>query len=279
MNRDHGGAAAASASPIEITSAPVRVAILAEPLVCPTLAADLVTRLKLVPITETDTPDYTHYLHLTTERLELREQSSGTTGPLYVDFVAGRAAHRRRFGGGRNQSLARAVGLKGGISPIVVDVTAGLGRDGFVLACLGCTVELVERSPIIAALLRDGLSRAVRDPEIGALVGERLRLVEADSREFLSLLPESLYPDVIYLDPMYPHRRKSALVKKEMRLLRQLIGDDGDAPDLLAIALTRAKRRVVVKRPRTAPPLAGPEPSFQIATPHTRFDIYPTNHH
>ncbi|MCC9001432.1 MAG: class I SAM-dependent methyltransferase, partial [Candidatus Competibacter sp.] len=101
VNRDHGGAAAASASPIEITSAPVRVAILAEPLVCPTLAADLVTRLKLVPITETDTPDYTHYLHLTTERLELREQSSGTTGPLYVDFVAGRAAHRRRFGGGR----------------------------------------------------------------------------------------------------------------------------------------------------------------------------------
>lgn len=247
----------------------------AEPSVCSAVAAHLAQMLGL-PLVGERPIRQTRYLRLTTERLELWEDDFGADQCIYVDFLAGRAAHRRRFGGGRNQPLARAIGLKGGANPTVVDATAGLGRDAFVLACLGCTVDLVERSPVVAALLRDGLSRAAQDLEIGPMIKHRLHLVPNDGRSYLRNLPADQRPAVVYLDPMYPHRRKSALVKKEMRILRSVIGDDEDAPELLAAALAVARQRVVVKRPRSAPVLKGPEPTFQILAPNTRFDIYRT---
>ena len=235
------------------------------------LAAEL--RLPLVTIPFTDA--FTHLLVVTPTRLELRTLDSNAPGPVYVDFTAGAVAHRRRFGGGRGQPLARAIGLKGGAAPTVADVTAGLGRDAFVLACLGCTVCLIERSPIVAALLRDGLRRATHDAEIGQMVRERLHFHSGDGRECLPRLTANQQrPDVVYLDPMYPHRQKSAWVGKEMRLLRQLAGDDADAPALLAVALACAGHRVVVKRPRLAPSLSGPPPTARIIAPNTRFDLY-----
>jgi len=234
----------------------------------------LATELALPLVTEQSSVPATHWLVLTSERLELRELGGGAPGPVHVDFISGAANHRRRFGGGRQQPLARAAGLKGGGAPTVVDPTAGLGQDAFVLASLGCQVRLVERSPVIAALLRDGLQRAAQDPGIGVMVEERLSVQHADGRDYLLGLDERQWPDVIYLDPMYPHRRKTALTSKEMRLLRALVGDDGDAAELLAVALTRARRRVVVKRPRRASVLPGPAPDAQIIAPHTRFDLY-----
>lgn len=219
----------------------------------------------------------THLLVLTEQRLELRECRISAPGPVFIDFTAGTAAHRRQFGGGRRQPLARAVGLKGGATPTVIDATAGLGQDAFVLASLGCRVQMVERSPIIAALLRDGLQRAAQDSAVGPWVMERLSLCQADGREYLRGLSENQRPEVVYLDPMYPHRRKTALVNKAMRLLRQLVGDDHDAPELLAAALTCARRRVVVKRPRLAPAIIGPPPDARIIAPNTRFDLYLTS--
>ncbi len=272
------GALGSSALPIVSVARPIVPGVFAESSTRSALAAELAAELGLPLITDPAITDCTLWLSLTLDRLELRTPDPGTSGPIYVDFVLGQAAHRRRFGGGRKQPLARAVGLKGGAPPTVVDATAGLGRDAFVLACLGCTVYLVERSPIIVALLRDGLSRAARDSEIGPLVRERLHLTKADGRDYLTGLPEPRRPEVVYLDPMYPHRQKSALVKKEMRLLRNLVGDDEDASELLVTALACAKRRVVVKRPRLAPALTGPAPGFQIIAPNTRFDIYPVNH-
>lgn len=254
-----------------------RIAVTHEPPADPTAAAALAATLALPLVPDPVATGFTHLLVLTPERLELRELGSDAPGPVYADFVTGAVAHRRRFGGGRNQPLARAVGLKSGAAPTVVDATPGLGRDAFVLAWLGCTVGLVERSPIIAALLRDGLRRAARDPDIGPLVEARLRLTVADGRAYVRELAEDQRPDVIYLDPMYPHRQKSARVGKEMRLLRQLVGDDSDAPELLAVALAGTRRRVVVKRPRRAPALAGPPPSFHIVAPNTRFDVYLVN--
>jgi len=253
------------------------IAVVCEPAADPKIAAALASELALPLAPEPVATGFTHLLVVTPARLELRELGPDAAGPVYADFVAGAVAHRRRFGGGRHQPLARAVGLKSGAIPTVLDATAGLGRDAFVLACLGCTVWLVERSPMIAALLHDGLRRAARDPGIGSLVVERLSLTVADSQAWLRELAENQRPDVIYLDPMYPQRRKSALAGKEMRLLRQLAGDDDDAPALLAVALTRARRRVVVKRPRLAPALIGPPPGFQIIAPNTRFDVYPIN--
>jgi len=155
----------------------------------------------------------------------------------------------------------------------VYDLTAGLGRDAFVMATLGCQVSLVERSPVIALLLEHGLKQASTFDETQEIV-QRMRLIKADSRKFLKNLSFEDYPDVIYLDPMYPHRDKSALVKKEMRIFRDLVGNDTDAVDLFQIALTKALRRLVVKRPKGAEFLAGETPAFQVKSKNTRYDCY-----
>ncbi|WP_227367578.1 class I SAM-dependent methyltransferase [Halomonas sp. M20] len=195
--------------------------------------------------------------------------------PLVADFVLGKADHRRRFGGGRGQLVAKACGLSKGVTPRIVDATAGLGRDAFVLAGLGAEVLMVERSPAIFALLEDALKRAGGDDETQS-VAARLRLVHADSaRELHRVISEAGFdPQVVHLDPMFPHRSKSALVKKEMRLFRALAGDDDDAPQLLEAALALATHRVVVKRPRQAPPIAGTRPAHVIEGKTSRYDLY-----
>ncbi len=196
--------------------------------------------------------------------------------PLVIDFVTGKSRHRRLYGGGSNQPLAKAVGIKPGYRPNVFDLTAGLGRDAFVLATLGCQVSMFERSAVIACLLDFALNQAARADDIedvGNIVG-RMRLTESDSREFLvNLKPEDL-PDVIYLDPMYPHRDKSAQVKKEMRIFRDLVGDDSDASDLLNISRQKTIKRVVVKRPKGAEVLGHSRPDFQVSSKNTRYDCY-----
>ncbi len=195
--------------------------------------------------------------------------------PLRVDFVAGKAAHRRRFGGGRDQLVAKACGLTKGVTPSIVDATAGLGRDAFVLASLGAQVLLIERVAAIAALLEDGLKRASKHSET-ADIAARMTLRHGDAAQALEALVASadFMPQVIHLDPMFPHREKSALVKKEMRLFRELAGDDNDAPRLLEAALDVATHRVVVKRPRKAPPIAGPAPQHTLEGKTSRYDLY-----
>lgn len=205
--------------------------------------------------------------------LQLIELGPQAPGPVRVDFVEGALAHRRQFGGGSGQMIAKAVGVAPGIRPTVLDATAGLGRDGFVLASLGCVVTLVERQPIIAALLADGLERATRDQEVAAIVA-RMRLISADAIEAMQTWDAEV-PQVVHLDPMFPHRDKSALVKKEMRLFRPLVGDDDDAPQLLEAALALASHRVVVKRPRKAPAIAGPKPGYALEGKSSRYDVYP----
>lgn len=213
-------------------------------------------------------------LQLTSEQLELINREEPRNGAVFVDFVGGAVGHRRRFGGGRGQPIAKAVGLKSGANPDVIDATGGLGRDAFVLASLGCKVTLIERSPVVAALLADGLNRAKEDAEIGSWVAARLCLIHANAVEWMNALDENDFPEVVYLDPMFPHRSKSALVKKEMRLLQQLIGIDPDANTLLPSALRIAKKRVVVKRPDAAPYLAETEPTVSITSKKHRFDVY-----
>ena len=169
--------------------------------------------------------------------------------------------------------IAKAVGVQSGVRPTVLDATAGLGRDAFVLASLGCEMTLIERQPLIAALLEDGLARALRDAEV-APIAARMRLLCGNAIGLMQQWQDEA-PQVIYLDPMFPHRDKSALVKKEMRLFRPFVGDDLDAPELLAAALELASHRVVVKRPRKAPCIAGPKPSHALDGKSSRYDIYP----
>jgi 16S rRNA (guanine1516-N2)-methyltransferase len=160
-----------------------------------------------------------------------------------------------------------------GVRPFVLDATAGLGRDAFVLASLGCQTAMIERQPLIAALLEDGLSRAKGDEDVGPIISQ-MRLLVGNAIALMQAW-EGEAPQVIYLDPMFPHRDKSALVKKEMRLFRPLVGDDLDAPALLEAALALATHRVVVKRPRKAPIINGPKPSYALDGKSSRYDIYP----
>lgn len=211
-------------------------------------------------------------LVLTPARLELRKLDEPRLGAIYVDFVSGALAHRRRFGGGRGEAVAKAVGIRKDYLPEVVDATAGLGRDAFVLAALGCRVRMLERHPVVAALLDDGLQRGYRDAEIGGWLRERLALLHTSSIDALRDIAPA--PDVVYLDPMFPHRQKSALVKKEMRVFQALVGADDDADALLAPARALAKKRVVVKRPDYAPPLAGVPAQSALNTKNHRFDFY-----
>lgn len=207
------------------------------------------------------------------ERLSISNQDFPAMGAHFVDFVGGAVGHRRRFGGGRGQTIAKAVGLKAGLNPVVVDATAGWGRDAFLLASLGCRVTMIERSPVVAALLEDGLRRAYSDPEIGEMVSERLRLVSADALDWLSHC--DLKPDVIYIDPMFPHRTNTAQVKKESFYLQQLLGPATDGDALLEAALSvEGRKRVVVKRPKQAPLLADRRPTHSYVTKSHRFDAY-----
>ena len=217
-------------------------------------------------------PDALMALVLTPERLELRKRDEPKLGAIFVEFVGGTLGHRRRFGGGRGEAVAKAVGIKGSYLPDVVDATAGLGRDAFVLAALGCRVRMIERNPVVAALLDDGLSRGYRDAEIGAWLQERMTLLHGSSLTALSEITPR--PQVVYLDPMYPHRQKSALVKKEMRVFQGLVGADDDADGLLEPARRLATKRIVVKRPDYAPPMADTPAQAAVTTKSHRFDIY-----
>ncbi|EAR10493.1 class I SAM-dependent methyltransferase [Reinekea blandensis] len=193
--------------------------------------------------------------------------------PVVVDFLSGAASFRREHGGGTGQLVAKAVGLKKRRDLSVWDATAGLGRDAYVLASLGANVCLFERHPVVQALLQDGLYRLSLSAEPALMeIYDRMTLVTEGMPS--SANDVSVPPEVIYLDPMFPERSKSAKVKKEMALFHDLVGTDPDADDLLEPALDLAEYRVVVKRPKGAPELAGRKPSLSLAGKSSRFDIY-----
>jgi 16S rRNA (guanine1516-N2)-methyltransferase len=211
-------------------------------------------------------------LQLKDQRWQLIDQDKPEWPPMVIDFVSGKLAYRRKYGHAGGEAISRAVGIKKGHRPTIVDATAGLGRDAFVLATMGCRVHMIERSAVIATLLEDGVRRAEQDETIGRVLKDKLSLTCGDSRQELQRLPFT--PEIIYVDPMFPPKEKSALVKKEMRILHHLVGQDEDADELLTIALTTATNRVVVKRPAYAGYLAGITPQTSITTKNHRFDIY-----
>lgn len=231
--------------------------------------------LRYVSSTDGDADGYRFLLTVTDSRLELRELAARRARPLFVDFVSGPTGYRRHSGLTKRQAIARAVGIGKGITT-VVDATAGLGRDSFLLACLGCEIIAVERSVVLAALLRDGLARArevATDDSRLAVVVERMTLVAGDACQMLRRLSADEAPDTVYLDPMYPVEVKSALPKRELRICRALVGEDADAGALFEIARGVARRRVVVKRPPHANPLAE-SPTQTYTGRRVRYDMY-----
>ena len=225
-------------------------------------AEKLAAKLGLLTVPFDDTSPAEIFFLYTEQGLELRYQSK-LNGFLRVDFEAAPLLYRKQHGGGIKQPLAKAVGIKANIRPTILDVTAGLGVDSYLLAGFGCRVQMIERSPLLAALLADALDR-IQATNPTLLCGEAAELLTHKEHQ----------ADTIYMDPMYPHRTKSALNKQEMRIIRELVGDDDDADTLFTIALDHAGKRVVVKRPKGAPYLCEQKPSHHITMKNSRFDVY-----
>jgi len=195
---------------------------------------------------------------------------------ISIDFLKGTLAHRQQFGGGRGQAISKAMGLKSGITPSILDTTAGLAGDAFVLATLGCPITLIERSPILFALIENAVERASLSDQFQTIIKQGFHIINCDANKYITeqLKINNNAPDVIYIDPMYPHRKKSALVKKDMQILQRLHGKDNNAAELLDNALLYAKKRVVVKRPVLAETVSEKVPNTCIKSKKTRYDIY-----
>lgn len=192
---------------------------------------------------------------------------------LKCSFIEGPILHRLKYGKGRGQNLAKAVGFKFNKNRTIIDATAGLGYDAFILASLGANVTLIERSEKIYDLLKAAISEAkLYGGEISNIVN-RMNLLFGDSKD---ILPK-IAPEVILIDTMYKERKKSALVKNDMRLVREVVGSDSDHVELINVALNNASKRVVIKQPRYAETLDNIKGcSHQILGKTIRYDVYVT---
>ena len=192
---------------------------------------------------------------------------------LKCSFIEGPILHRLKYGKGRCQNLAKAVGFKFNKNRTIIDATAGLGYDAFILASLGANVTLIERSEKIYDLLKAAISEAkLYGGEISKIVN-RMNLLFGDSKDILP----NIAPEVILIDTMYKDRKKSALVKSDMRLVREVVGSDSDHVELINVALNNASKRVVIKQPRYAETLDNIKGcSHQILGKTIRYDVYVT---
>lgn len=221
-------------------------------------------------------PDTGIYLNIDNSGAGLCDTSTPKQAPVKAEFVSPEMQYRLKKSGAKSELIMRAIGNKQGPCN-VIDATPGLGRDAMVMANFGCQVTMLERSPAVAVILADGLRQL---QQLLPDLRNNLSLYCDDSIHTLNekdLKNKGLnLPDVVYLDPMFPHRKKSALVKKEMQLFQRLLGHDPDADALFNAAIKVAKKRVVVKRPNTAEPLNKQKPNLTIDSKKHRFDVYLT---
>lgn len=191
--------------------------------------------------------------------------------PFSISFLSNDII-RRKNQIGLKQEIAKAIGIKNDYKPCILDTTAGLGRDSFLLASLGCQITMLERNPVIYSLLQNAIDNGKKNLEIAEILN-RMNLINQDSISYLKDLKDNLF-DVIYIDPMFPKSKKSRLVKKDMQVFREIVGDDLDSLELLNLALKQKVKRIVVKRMINSEYLNNLKPQFEIKGKTTRFDVY-----
>ncbi len=207
------------------------------------------------------------------EGLELRRDEQGLA--LVADGVELRGDFARMLPRLRpdrlsKELLVRAARVRGVEKPVAVDATAGLGEDSLLLAAAGFSVVLYERDAVIDALLEDALARALDDSRL-VDVASRMTLVKGDSAKLLASMDIS--PDVVFLDPMFPERRRKAATNKKLQLFQRLERPCDNETELLQAAMATYPRKVVVKRPLKGPYLAGVKPSSSLMGKVVRYDI------
>lgn len=215
------------------------------------------------PINPASAENYTFHLHIDGGRFYVRDREKRT---LEIDFDKNHLDYLRRGHRGKNELIAKALGYAKGCRK-VLDLSVGMGIDSVFLTQLGFQVTGVERSPLLFVLLENAFRNSSKE-ELRSY-----KLFHDESLHFLKSHKDKLAVDSIYFDPMYPHKRKSALPKQEMVIFRELVGSDEDAAQVLEEALTWPVRRVVVKRPMNAEALLpGVMHSFEGKV--VRYDTY-----
>lgn len=187
---------------------------------------------------------------------------------IFFDFEMYWKYHQKQNYSLKKEPLAKALRLKDKKKPFIWDISCGTGKDSILLLSFGMKVKAFERSKIIGVLLLDALRR-VQDPYLVDVLEEHFSLEIADPRYF----PEEQKPDIIYFDPMYPEKKKTSLPRKEMRVLRKLVGNDDDAKDVFLWARGKALKKVIVKRPIHAPAIIE-NPLHSFKGKSTRYDMW-----
>lgn len=215
------------------------------------------------PSNPTNPQDYFFHLHVESNRIYIRDLEKRL---LEIDFDKNHLDYERRGHRGKSELIAKALGVAKGYRNIL-DLSVGMAVDSVFLTQLGFQVTGVERSPVLYCLLKEALAKTEK------AYLQSYKLVHADSLSFLQENKGTLQFDSIYFDPMYPHKKKSALPKQEMVVFRDLVGSDDDAAAVLKEALTWPVHRVVVKRPIHAEALLpGVQHSYEGKV--VRYDTY-----
>lgn len=172
----------------------------------------------------------------------------------------------------QNEMQVKAARIKGQPMPQkIIDATAGFGEDSLILAAAGFEVDLYEFDDIIALLLEDGLDRAKNIPELAPIVA-RMHFHHADSIQAMQNL--DYLPDSILLDPMFPSRSKSAMIKKKFQLLQKIESPCSVEEELLNAAIAANPKRIIIKRPLKGPFLADKKPSYSLEGKAIRYDCF-----
>ena len=200
--------------------------------------------------------------------LKLLDKELLKKGGLTVD-IAPRPGEQRSWPAPKKGALAQALGRK---TRTIIDATTGWGQDSLHIFRMGYELRCIERSPVMVELLDDGFKRLAQLDWVKNIQMTTPELISGDAIEVLAKLDEK--PECIYIDPMFPpKRKKSALAKKSMTVLRDLLGDDEDKEQLFEMAFQAATKRVVVKSPDYAEPLAG-KPNESFSGKLLRYDVY-----
>ncbi|MCK5729086.1 MAG: class I SAM-dependent methyltransferase [Methylococcales bacterium] len=183
--------------------------------------------------------------------------------------IAPRSGEQHSYPAPKHNDLAKAIGRQ---TNTVIDVTTGWGQDALALFRMGYEVECFERSPMMSALLEDGFLRLTQTKWVQIRQLSAPKLTQGNAINLLGNL--QTIPDCIYLDPMFPpKRKKSALAKKSIQILQQVLGQDEDKQQLFEMAMRITGKRVVVKSPLYAEPL-GEKPPMCFKGKLVRYDVY-----
>ncbi|WP_343182522.1 class I SAM-dependent methyltransferase [Buchnera aphidicola] len=208
-------------------------------------------------------------LILQANRIELQDNTNKKEKNIWINF---NYQNFQQYKKDYKRKIIKAVKIKKKKKINILDATAGLGKDAFILFSHGYNITMIERNPILSILLEDGLKRGFKDKMIGTLIKKKMKLIYASSININQMNLQK--PDVIYIDPMFPSYKQKSLPKKNIKIIKKIVGSDLDSINLFHECMKFSVYKIVVKRPKTSSYISCHKPSYSIKTKKYRFDIY-----